>query len=751
MLEEAGVGLVRASRMDLNVEVSGLSADRSNGGDVYATKRRSVGPSITPALDLLAPAPGHPMQLGRYSLNRVLGEGTMGTVYLADDTQLGRPVALKVPKFRERDIDAVKRFEREVRAMAALRHPNLCPAFDVGEIEGTSYFTMAYIDGQTLAERLDSGAPMPVRHVVMIIRKLAMALHTAHAAGIVHRDLKPANIIIDRSGEPVLMDFGLARLIERESTLTEEGLLVGTPAYMSPEQVVGSSADVGPQSDVYSLGAIMYEMLTGCLPFDGEMVEVLEQVLQDEPPPPSLFRAGIDVTLEGICLKALAKNPSDRYASAIELVDALQDHLRSQARDCRADRSGPKQAGQFAQRINQVQRLRSTGQYESVTAMLDGMLSSEDPTDRRFVQWASCIVDKLRARKHRLKHRWKGAEGQSQESDHDVVGLDEAEGSRSSQVERPEKPAVHPQRKSLAWTLVAIGLVASLVVNAVLLVAFLGRAPGRTDESPALASRQVDRPQLPSSKPHPSEAATSAGGSVTPSRDAESPSSDAETDAETDRLSPGGVEQPMPDVADAEEDAASSMVSLASLASSILPVVGENESSDLRSAESNPIAPAPLLPSDTSGSGTSGSGTSDQAETETSDVGKADAAPAADSGRSKAEDAFAATLSRPEPKADLEDSKSTKKSRRQLAAARHRAKKQTPPLPTDGLFNSLDRNSDDHLTIYEVGLHDAHHFHRADVNRNGRLSREEVFNFWRMKPPPPRPNAVLHPGPAPRR
>jgi hypothetical protein len=288
-----------------------------------------------PTAETLAPEPQPgktlPDTFGRYRIIRKLGQGGMGAVYLAHDTQLDRQVALKVPNFAASERgEMVERFLREARAMATIRHPNLCPVYDVGEIDGMQYLTMAYIEGRLLSEFVRPDQPPSERQTATLIRKLALALQEMHTRGIVHRDLKPTNIFIDQRGEPVILDFGLARRTERRDVaLTQNGEVLGSPAYMAPEQARSQAANVGPCSDIYSLGVILYELLTGCRPFRGEQVlDVLAQVLTAEPEPLRAHRPGLDPRLEAICLKAIAKQPTNRYASMAELAAALADCLR---------------------------------------------------------------------------------------------------------------------------------------------------------------------------------------------------------------------------------------------------------------------------------------------------------------------------------------------------------------------------------------------------------------------------------------
>jgi len=272
-----------------------------------------------------------PEQFGRYRIVKKLGEGGMGAVYLAHDTQLDRQVALKVPRFSaDESPQVLERFLREARSAAVLHHPNICPVHDAGQIDGVHYLTMAYIEGHSLSAFIRPDKPLPERHVAAVIRKLALALEEAHERGIIHRDLKPSNVMIDRRHEPVVMDFGLARRADGpQSHLTHSGALLGTPAYMSPEQVLGQPEQIGAQADVYSLGVILYELLTGHVPFEGPPAAVIGQVLTAEPPGPQERRADLDPRLAEICLKAMAKKREARYGSMKELATALGEYLQA--------------------------------------------------------------------------------------------------------------------------------------------------------------------------------------------------------------------------------------------------------------------------------------------------------------------------------------------------------------------------------------------------------------------------------------
>ncbi len=271
-------------------------------------------------------------QVPGYEVEAVLGHGGMGVVFRARHLRLGRLVALKMTRAgsyagsHERE-----RFRREAEAVAALRHANIMQIFDVGDWAGRPYFTMELIDGGSLAERL-MGTPQPARHAATLLMTLAEAVHAAHKGGIVHRDLKPANILFTPDGTPKVADFGLARRIEGDAGLTHSGVPLGTPSYMAPEQALGESKAIGPAVDVYALGAILYELLTGRPPFRAETTaETVLQVIDREPVPPSMLNARLHRDLQTICLKCLQKEPMRRYSSAAELGADLRRFLDGEA------------------------------------------------------------------------------------------------------------------------------------------------------------------------------------------------------------------------------------------------------------------------------------------------------------------------------------------------------------------------------------------------------------------------------------
>jgi serine/threonine-protein kinase len=268
-------------------------------------------------------APGELPVLPGYEVQAVLGHGGMGVVYRARHLRLQRTVALKMllagPSATAEERE---RFLREARAVAGLRHPNIVQVHDVSEVHGQPYLTMEYVEGGGLAQKL-AGAPQPARQAAVLVATLAEAVQAAHQGGIIHRDLKPANVLLAADGTPRITDFGLARRLEG-GEITLSGVPVGTPSYMAPEQARCQREAVGPATDVYALGAILYEVLTGRPPFRAETaVATLQQVLADEPAPPSRLNSQVPRDLDTICLKCLHKEPARRYPTAAALGEDL--------------------------------------------------------------------------------------------------------------------------------------------------------------------------------------------------------------------------------------------------------------------------------------------------------------------------------------------------------------------------------------------------------------------------------------------
>ncbi len=339
--DQESAGKATADNEEVDAEAAGTIKDGgTNDQNADTDAQINEVPDETAAIALTSGTTQFPAQdstmfeagreFGRYRIKRELGRGAMGAVYLARDTQLDREVAVKIPIFAtDGGQNEVERFYREARAMATISHPNLCPVYDVGEIDGTHYLTMQFVEGRPLDEYLKRGKSHAPKQVATVMWKLAVALEEAHRAGIVHRDLKPANIMLDQRSEPIIMDFGLARRQkENETTLTQTGQIMGTPSYMSPEQVRGRQDEIGPASDVYALGVICYQLLTGKLPFTGPLGDVLIKIATEEPERPSKLNAKIDRSIEAICLQAMAKSVDDRFGSAADLAKSLRDYLR---------------------------------------------------------------------------------------------------------------------------------------------------------------------------------------------------------------------------------------------------------------------------------------------------------------------------------------------------------------------------------------------------------------------------------------
>src|SRR5262245_33467601 len=305
----------------------------------------TAGPVATPPEE--APLP----EIPGYEVEEVLGVGGMGVVFRARHLRLNRVVALKMTLAgayagpHERD-----RFQREAEAVARLQHPNVVQVHDVGESDGGPYFTMEFGAGGSLAQKM-SGHPQPAREGAALVATLAGAVQVAHTAGIVHRDLKPANVLLTADSTPKITDFGLARRLDGDTGLTGSGAAVGTPSYMAPEQAQGQRALVGPLADIYALGAILYETLTGRPPFRAESAaETIQQVIARDPVPPSRLNHSVPRDLDTICLKCLRKEPGLRYGRASALADDLGRFLRGEAIAARPEGVGRRLARRVRRR-----------------------------------------------------------------------------------------------------------------------------------------------------------------------------------------------------------------------------------------------------------------------------------------------------------------------------------------------------------------------------------------------------------------
>ncbi|WP_020471094.1 serine/threonine-protein kinase [Zavarzinella formosa] len=259
-----------------------------------------------------------------YEILEELGRGGMGVVYRARQLSLNRIVALKM--LIRHGATELDRFRVEAEAIGRLQHSNIIHVFEIGEVDGSPFFTLEYCPNGNLSRKIGR-RPMGNREAAELIRELAEAMEIVHQSGIIHRDLKPANVLMSSDGTPKVTDFGIAKT-NQDSTHTQTGIILGTPSYMAPEQAEGMNKDVGPAADVYSLGAILYECLTGRPPFvAGTTLETIRQVLEQEPLPPRLLNHAADQDLEKITLKCLQKRPSERYSSASELAADLKRYL----------------------------------------------------------------------------------------------------------------------------------------------------------------------------------------------------------------------------------------------------------------------------------------------------------------------------------------------------------------------------------------------------------------------------------------
>jgi eukaryotic-like serine/threonine-protein kinase len=262
--------------------------------------------------------------LGAYEVQDFLGQGAMGTVYRAYHSALARTAAVKVLSALAPDPDATARFRREAQAIAQMRHPNILNVFDFGEYQGTPYMIVEYMPGGSLSDKLKAGERFDGATSLRLLEGIAAALDYAHGLDIVHRDVKPANVLLDGIGNPVLADFGLAKLLASASVKTVSGVTTGTPAYMSPEQVMGST--VGPPADTYALTTMAYEFLSGAIPFEGEgMLELLYAHVHREPPAASTRNPALSPAVDAVLARGLAKDPLARWETGSALVAALRD------------------------------------------------------------------------------------------------------------------------------------------------------------------------------------------------------------------------------------------------------------------------------------------------------------------------------------------------------------------------------------------------------------------------------------------
>src|SRR5438477_2982845 len=310
----------------------GVIADLSAAGGGDPGRADKAAAQATRAAELLG-------ELGDYELLGEVGRGGQGVVFRARQKSLNRTVALKVISLGQWASKALlKRFRWEAEAAAGLNHPGIVPIYEVGERDGSCYFSMQFVEGGQLDE-VGRRTPFSIRQAAELIAKIARTIHYAHEHGILHRDIKPGNILLDQKGEPHLTDFGLARLVETESTVTRTLEVLGTPSYMAPEQAVGNNAAIGSVTDVYGLGAVLYQLLTGQPPFaGGTTYETIKLLLDTKPRQPRLLNPKIDRDLSTVCLKCLEKDPKRRYASSLALAEDLERWLKHEP--IRARRTG---------------------------------------------------------------------------------------------------------------------------------------------------------------------------------------------------------------------------------------------------------------------------------------------------------------------------------------------------------------------------------------------------------------------------
>ena len=285
----------------------------------------STGRELGEPVAIHAPESERLPEIPGYEITSVLGRGGMGVVYGARDLRLNRRVALKMLLAgRDASPTELARFRAEAEAVARLQHPNIVEIHGVGEHEGRSYFSLEFVDGGNLAQQFEAKAPS-CEEAAQLVETLARAVQRAHDSGVVHRDLKPANVLLTRDGTPKISDFGVAKTLEGESDCrTRTGEVIGTPAYMAPEQAAGHAKDVGPAADVYALGAILYRSLTGRPPFQGDSPwDTVAQLVADEPISPTRLRPRLPRDLKTICLKCLEKEPGRRYVSCNALAERL--------------------------------------------------------------------------------------------------------------------------------------------------------------------------------------------------------------------------------------------------------------------------------------------------------------------------------------------------------------------------------------------------------------------------------------------
>ncbi len=334
--DDAHLGMI----VDHQAELDGNRRGPIGRGSVSPTITWPItGPSaILSAQAAAADAPAPRLSFGKYELLSELGRGGMGVVYKARQVDLDRLVAVKmILASHVASPEQIAGFYNEARAAARLRSPRIVAIHEVGQIFGQHYFAMEYIAGPSLARLLEEHeGPLETDQAARIVLSVARTVAQLHREGIIHRDLKPSNVLLDESGEPHVSDFGLAKMLSKDDRATGTNVIVGTPSYMAPEQAAGRASEIGPLTDVYALGAILYELITGRPPFREENpLDTLVQVLEGEPQRPIRLRPAVPLALEAICLKCLSKDPAGRYESADALADDLERLLKGEQVEAR--------------------------------------------------------------------------------------------------------------------------------------------------------------------------------------------------------------------------------------------------------------------------------------------------------------------------------------------------------------------------------------------------------------------------------